>query len=304
VQAPGIDIGSAPVRAACIDIGSNTTRLLVADRIADRLHEVHQERAFTRIGRNLAADAAIPAEKIDEVVAVVGAQLMIARGLGAAHVRGVATAAIRWAANGRELVDAIRAATGLEVDVLSGEDEARLAFCGAAAMLDRQAAPPASLGVLDVGGGSSEIVIGTVPSQIGWWASVPLGSSTLTDRHLHSDPPSAAQLAVARRNVAAVLGSLVPPRPALTVAVGGSATSLAQMAGTILDAPALLRLLRLLASEPSAVVARRAQIDPQRARLLPGGLLILEGMAQRLGTTVVVGRGGIREGVLLEAMSP
>jgi exopolyphosphatase/guanosine-5'-triphosphate,3'-diphosphate pyrophosphatase len=290
------------MRAACIDIGSNTTRLLVADRLGDRLQEVHQERAFTRIGRGLVAGAAIPGEKIDEVVAVVSAQLLIARDLGAAHVRGVATAAIRWAANGQELVEAIRVATRLEVDILSGEDEARLAFCGAAAMLDQ--APSGPLGVLDVGGGSSEMVIGTVPAHVLWWASLQLGSNTLTESHLHSDPPSAAQLAAARREVAAALQSLVPPQPALTVAVGGSATSLARMAGSLLDAQALLRSLRVLASEPSTIVARRSQIDPQRARLLPAGLLILEAMAQRLGTTIVVGRGGIREGVLLEAMAP
>jgi exopolyphosphatase/guanosine-5'-triphosphate,3'-diphosphate pyrophosphatase len=291
------------MRAACIDIGSNTTRLLVAERGLDCLQEIHQERAFTRIGRNLPPGAAIPPEKIEEVVAVVGAQLLMARELGVAHVRGVATAAIRWAANGDELVAAIRAATGLEVDVLSGEDEARLAFCGAAAMLDDAPTPPASLGVLDVGGGSSDMVVGTVPADIGWWASVQLGSSTLTDCCLHSDPPSAAQLAAARREVEAALGTLAPPQPAATVAVGGSATSLALMAGKILDASALLRSLRVLASEPSAIVARRSQIDPQRARLLPAGLLILEAMAQRLGAAIVVGRGGIREGVLLEAMS-
>jgi exopolyphosphatase/guanosine-5'-triphosphate,3'-diphosphate pyrophosphatase len=290
------------MRAGCIDIGSNTTRLLVADGGPGGLQEVHQERAFTRIGQGLAAGGAIPADKIDEVVAVVGAQLLIARDLGVAHVRGVATAAIRRADNGHELVEAIRAVTGLAVDILSGEDEARLAFCGAAAMLDAE--PSGLLGVLDVGGGSSEMVIGTVPADIRWWTSVALGSSTLTESWLHSDPPSPAQLATGRREVARALGALAPPRPALTVAVGGSATSLARMAGTILDASALLRLLRVLASEPSAVVARRSQIDPQRARLLPAGLLILEAMAQRLGGTFVVGRGGIREGLLLEAMGP
>jgi exopolyphosphatase/guanosine-5'-triphosphate,3'-diphosphate pyrophosphatase len=292
------------MRAGCIDIGSNTTRLLVADRTADCLQEVHQERAFTRIGRGMAQGGEIAPEKIEEVVAVVGAQLLIARDLGATRVRGVATAAIRHAANGQQLIEAIRAATGLKVEILSGEEEARLAFCGAAAMLDTELLPPALLGVLDVGGGSSEMVVGSLPSHVGWWASMELGSSTLTDRWLHSDPPSAAQLAAARREVATTLMPLVPPRPALTVAVGGSATSLARLAGAVLDAGALVRALRVLAHEPSAVVAQRTQIDPQRARLLPAGLLILEAMARRLGTRIVVGRGGIREGVLLEAMTP
>jgi exopolyphosphatase/guanosine-5'-triphosphate,3'-diphosphate pyrophosphatase len=170
-------------------------------------------------------------------------------------------------------------------------------------MLDSELAPSALLGVLDVGGGSSEMVIGNLPSHVGWWASMALGSSTLTDGWLHDDPPSAAQLAAARREVATTLMSLTPPRPTLTVAVGGSATSLARLAGAVLDAGALLRSLRVMAREPSVIVAQRTQIDPQRARLLPAGLLILEAMAQRLGTTIVVGRGGIREGVLLEAMA-
>ncbi len=291
------------MRAACIDIGSNTTRLLVAERVADRLHEVHQERAFTRIGRGRLPSAPIPGEKIQEVVAVVGAQLLLARDQGATHVRGVATAAIRGAVNAQALVDAIRAATGLEVEILSGEEEARLAFRGAAAMLAVPSAVAAPLCVLDVGGGSSEIVIGTPPGKIEWWTSLELGSSTLTDGWLHDDPPSPGQLAGARREVLSALAPLAPPRPALTVAVGGSATSLSRLAGTVLDASALLRSQRLLASEPAAVVAQRSAIDPQRARLLPAGLLILEAMAQQLGTTITVGRGGIREGVLLETMT-
>lgn len=291
------------MRAGCIDIGSNTTRLLVADRSADCLQEVHQERAFTRIGRGMTQGGEIAPEKIEEVVAVVRAQLLIARDLGAARVCGVATAAIRHAANGQQLIEAIRVATGLEVEILSGEEEARLAFRGAAAMLDTELLPPALLGVLDVGGGSSEMVVGSLPSHVGWWASIELGSSTLTDRWLHSDPPSAGQLAAARREVTTTLTPLIPPRPALTVAVGGSATSLARLAGVVLDAGALVRSLRVLALESSVVVAQRTQIDPQRARLLPAGLLILEAMAQRLGTRIVVGRGGIREGVLLEAMA-
>jgi exopolyphosphatase / guanosine-5'-triphosphate,3'-diphosphate pyrophosphatase len=288
------------MRAGCIDIGSNTTRLLVADRLGTGLQEVHQERAFTRIGRGLATGDEITAAKIEEVVAVVVAQVAIARDQGAEHVCGVATAAIRSAANGHELVAAIRAATGLEVEVLSGEKEARLAFRGAAAMLDR--APGGPLAVLDVGGGSSEMVIGTAPAEIGWWASVALGSSTLTDRWLRDDPPTPAQLAAARREVSGALAEVEPPRPALALAVGGSATSLSRMAGSLLDAAALVRSLRVLCSEPSAVVAFRSGLDPQRARLLPAGLLILEAMSQRLGAAIVVGRGGIREGVLLEAL--
>jgi exopolyphosphatase / guanosine-5'-triphosphate,3'-diphosphate pyrophosphatase len=289
------------MRAGCIDIGSNTTRLLVAERVGGRLCELLQERAFTRIGRGLAPGDLITPEKIDEVVAVVVTQLRSAAEWGATDVRGVATAAVRDAANGPELVAAIVAATGLEVEILSGEEEARLAFVGAAATLEH--ATTGQLGVVDVGGGSSEMVVGVAPATISWWASVALGSSTLTDQWLHADPPAPAQLAAARRHVAARLAEIRPPIPQMAVAVGGSATSLRRLAGVVLDAGALVRSLRLLATETSAEVAARAQIDPQRARLLPAGLLILEAMAARFQTTITVGRGGIREGVVLEALS-
>jgi exopolyphosphatase/guanosine-5'-triphosphate,3'-diphosphate pyrophosphatase len=215
----------------------------------------------------------------------------------------VATAAIRTAANGVALVEAIAAGTGLEVEIVSGEDEARLAFRGAAAMLEPETAVRCQqLGVIDVGGGSSEVVVGAAPDRVGWWASVPIGSGALTDHCLHSDPPSPGELESARHEVAAALAGLAPPCPEVAVAVGGSATSLGRVAGPVLDAPAFERALAVLAGESAVEVAERFLIDPQRARLLPAGLLILQGASRLLEATIQVGRGGIREGVLLEAL--
>ncbi len=291
------------VRAACIDIGSNTTRLLVAEWVDGALLEVHQERVFTRIGQGLAGRGVIGADKIEEVVAVVLGQIAVARDHGAQEIRGVATAAIRTAVNGSVLVEAIAAGTGLQVEIVSGEDEARLAFHGAAAMLEpATAARCRRLGVIDVGGGSSELVVGVVPDRVGWWASVPIGSGALTDHCLHTDPPSPAELDVARHDVAAALAGLAPPCPEVVVAVGGSATSLGRVAGLVLDAAAFERALAVLAGASAGAVAERFLIDPQRARLLPAGLLILQGAARLLEATIQVGRGGIREGVLLEAL--
>jgi exopolyphosphatase / guanosine-5'-triphosphate,3'-diphosphate pyrophosphatase len=291
------------VRAACIDIGSNTTRLLVADYVDGALVEVHQERAFTRIGKGLAASGAIAPDKIQEVVAVVRDQLALAVRCGAEEIRGVATAAIRTAANGAVLVEAIAAGTGLAVEIVSGEDEARLAFRGAAAMLEPETARRCRrLGVVDVGGGSCEVVVGAAPDSVHWWASVPIGSGALTDHCLHGDPPSHAQLNAARHEVAAALAGLAPPCPEVVVAVGGSATSLGRVVGPVLDAAAFDRALSQLGSAPAGAVAERFLIDPQRARLLPAGLLILQGAARLLEATIEVGRGGIREGVLLEAL--
>jgi exopolyphosphatase/guanosine-5'-triphosphate,3'-diphosphate pyrophosphatase len=286
------------VRRACIDIGSNTTRLLVADCDGDRLVEVHQERAFTHVRRALTPSEEIEADKIDEVVGVVAGQLQRARELGAAEVMAVATAAVRHAANGDALVAAVREVCGLEVAILSAEEEARLAFTGAARTLGY--APEGPLGVVDVGGGSSELVVGMVPDRIDWYASVPVGSGQLTDACLPSDPPAPEEIACARKCIGRALDGVVPPPAACVVAVGGSATSLRRFAGPLLDAAAFARVLAVLADECSTDVARRFALDADRVRLLPAGLLILQAAAQRFGAPLEVGRGGLREGLLLE----
>jgi exopolyphosphatase / guanosine-5'-triphosphate,3'-diphosphate pyrophosphatase len=287
------------VRRACIDIGSNTTRLLVAECDGGHLREVHQDRAFTRIGRGIADDGTIAETKMAEVVGVVTAQLERARDLGAREVHGVATAAIRTAANGLALVGAIETACGLRVQILSGEEEARLAFVGAAGTLDHR--PVGTLGVVDVGGGSSEIVVGTAPHRIEWWHSFALGSGDLAEDFLHSDPPRAEEFAAARARVAAALDGIEAPPPREAAAVGGSATSLRRLAGGLLDAAAFERSFRVLAAGRAAEVAHRFVLDLERVRLLPAGLLILEAVSELFGTALQVGCGGIREGVLLDA---
>lgn len=287
------------MRLGCIDIGSNTTRLLVADSDGTKLQWVHQERAFTRIGHDLHEAGRIGAAKIDEVVAVVAAQLRSAKRHGAASVRGVATAGIRSAQNGGELVAQIRTVTGLTVEVLSEQEEARLAFVGVVGTLDH--APAGQLGVVDVGGGSCELVVGAADTGVQWWASLPLGSGLLSYTLLCSDPPTESELRSARMLVSATLDGLEVPRPQAAVAVGGSATSLARLAGPVLDTPGLARAVELLGGLPSRQVAERFELDEARARLLPAGLLILQGVTERFGVQLAVGRGGIREGVLLEA---
>ncbi len=287
------------MRRACIDIGSNTTRLLVADLEDGRLVEVHQERAFTRVGRAMCPDGTIAASKLNEVVEVVAAQFGVAREHGATQVRGVATEAIRRAANRSALIDAIQGACGLEVEVLSCQDEARLAFVGAAGTLGRM--PDGELGVVDVGGGSTELVIGTPPGRVRWSTSFGLGSGNLTDRCIGSDPPTAAEVAHARAEVAAAVAGLDVPSPGEAVAVGGSATSLRRVAGPRLDAESVASSLRLVATERASVIASRFAIDLERVRLLTAGLLLLETASRLFGGALEIGFGGIREGVLLEA---
>jgi exopolyphosphatase/guanosine-5'-triphosphate,3'-diphosphate pyrophosphatase len=284
---------------ACIDIGSNTTRLLVADAGSGQLRELVNQRAFTRIGKSLRnGDGRIPAEKIEETAEVVRTQATVAREVGAERLVAVATAAIRQAANREELTEAVNAAGGMELSVLSGEEEARLAFVGATRTLLQQ--PEGTIAVVDVGGGSSEIAVGEPDGQMAWSASFRIGSGFLADAYLRSDPPSVEELESVRSHVAGAFEGLEPPPADSAVAVGGTATSLRRLVGAELAHDTLERGIRVLSTTPIDEVATRFELDAERVRLLPAGILVLEAMSDLLGLPLRIARGGLREGVLLE----
>jgi len=285
---------------ACIDIGSNTTRLLVASPRNGGLRELCQQRAFTRIGRSLRDDGHIAEPKIDEVAEVVATQARTAEQLGARALKAVATAAIREAGNRDDLVAAVRSRCGVDVEVLTDGEEARLAFVGATRALTEPAA--GAVAVVDVGGGSSELAIGTVDGGMTWSASLRLGSGSLADAYLRSDPPAAGELDRVRQHVAGAFEGLRIPEAGLAVAVGGSATSLRRLVGALLEPETLERGLRVLATSPVADVARTYELDPERVKLLPAGMLLLEEASTRMGLPLQIARGGLREGVILEMM--
>lgn len=290
------------MRRACIDIGSNTTRLLVADALENGgLVAHHEERAFTRIGSSLDEHGAIPERKLDEVAAAVARQLATARGQGADQIVCVATAGVRRAANGADLVERVAAVCGdLEVRVLTGEEEARGAFAGAMWALGDEAAGQ-RVAVVDVGGGSTEMAAGSGPDSVEWWVSLPIGSAEIGRLELHSDPPRREELECARERIDAIFAALEPPETDLVVAVGGSATSLRMLAGGRLDQRAFQRALTTLQGFPAAVVSAHSQIDVARVRLLPAGILILEAISRLFDSPLQIGRAGLREGLLLRA---
>ena len=285
---------------ACIDIGSNTTRLLVAAPRAGGLRELCQQRAFTRIGRALRDDGRIGTHKIEEVAEVVATQARTAEQLGARALKAVATAAIREAANRDDLVAAVRTRCGVDVEVLTDGEEARLAFVGATRALTEPVTD--TVAVVDVGGGSSELAVGTIDGGVTWSASLRLGSGTLADAYLRSDPPAARELNAVRQHVGGAFEGLAIPPAELAVAVGGSATSLRRLVGALLEPETLERGLRVLAGTPVADVARTYELDPERVKLLPAGILMLEEASTRMGLPLQIARGGLREGVILEMM--
>ena len=289
---------SAPY--GCLDIGSNTTRLLVA-RVEDgRLRELMTQRSYTRLGKALRSRQ-IPAEKIAEETEIVATQVRHARELGVERIAIVATAAIRRAENRDELIRSIEEATGIAPRVLTDEEEARLAFVGASRTLS--APLGGALAVVDVGGGSAEIAVGTLEAGVSWSASFAIGSGFLADAYLHSDPPSVRELHAVREHAIGCFEGLRTPPVERAVASGGSATALRRLAGAELSHEALERAIRVLATAPAAEVAERFELDVERVRLLPAGVLILEAIADSLGQPLKIGNGGLREGCVLELAS-
>src|SRR6476619_3091938 len=164
---------------AAIDIGSNTTRLLVAEPVGGQLKKTMEQRAYTRINKAIRDSGAIPAEKAREVGEVVATQVRLARELGAETIRAVATAAVREASNGSAVAREIGEGAGVPVE--------------------------GRVGVVDVGGGSTEVILGTVPGGVQEVRSWRVGSGVLADELIASDPPSAAERRKVRARVGAVL---------------------------------------------------------------------------------------------------
>jgi exopolyphosphatase / guanosine-5'-triphosphate,3'-diphosphate pyrophosphatase len=286
---------------AAIDIGSNTTRVLVAEPSGGQLRKVMEQRAYTRIGKASQHNGAVDAEKIAEVAEAVATQVRLAEELGAEAIRTVATAAIREATNREAIVAEIERVAGVSVDVLSEHDEGRLAFLGATKTLGHPV--QGEVAVVDVGGGSSEVVVGSASEGLRSVQSFKIGSGSLADDFLSNDPPSPAELRAVREYIAEFFDGIAFEQPDQAVAVGGSATSLRTLVGAALEYETLERAIRLLTGAPIADVAKRFELDPRRVRILPTGVLLLEKLSELLGQPLQIGKGGLREGVILDLLN-
>jgi exopolyphosphatase / guanosine-5'-triphosphate,3'-diphosphate pyrophosphatase len=286
---------------AAIDIGSNTTRVLVAEPTDGQLRKAMEQRAYTRIGKASQHNGAVDAEKIAEVAEAVATQVRLAEELGAEAIRTVATAAIREATNREAIVAEIERVAGVSVDVLSEQDEGRLAFLGATKTLGHPV--QGEVAVVDVGGGSSEVVVGSASEGVRSVQSFKVGSGSLADDFLSNDPPSPAELRAVREYIAEFFDGIEFEQPGQAVAVGGSATSLRTLVGAALEYETLERAIRVLTGAPIADVAKRFELDPRRVRILPTGVLLLEKLSELLGQPLQIGKGGLREGVILDLLN-
>jgi len=266
-----------------------------------QLKKVMEQRAYTRIGKAVNKKGAIRPEKVTEVAEVVGTQVRLAQELGAEEFRAVATAAIRDASNSEEVAEAIGRIAGIPIEVLPEDEEGRLSFLGATKTLGH--APDGLVGVVDIGGGSTEVILGSVADGVQSVRSWPVGSGNLAEELIESDPPSAAEIRHIRGRIDDIFAGVEFDRPTQAVAVGGSATSLRRIVGTVLEYETLERGIRVLSSDAAEDVGRRFELDPTRVGILPTGVLLLEKVSDLLGQPLQIGKGGLREGVILDLLN-
>ena len=286
-------------RAAVLDVGTNTVRLLVADCADDALLPVLDRTNMSRLGLGASADGTLAVESIDRTAAGAIALVQEARAAGATAMLMVGTAAVRDAPNRAVLLDRIKGETGIACRVVDGDTEASLTFLGATAgqSLD------GTVAVGDIGGGSTERII-AVDGAMRERFSVPIGSGRLTERTIHHDPPTDAELAAATHAAEAALNTLRPVRASALLLAGGTASALGKMQGTAtLDDAALDAALVTLQSAPAAALAPTMELEVARVGLMAAGAIIVRMLARTCGlTAATVARGGIREGTLLAAM--
>jgi exopolyphosphatase / guanosine-5'-triphosphate,3'-diphosphate pyrophosphatase len=295
-------------RVAAVDVGTNSVRLLVAEPDGDQLRQLVRQMAVTRLGYGVDATGRLDDGALARTLDVVADYAGCWRELGATRVRITATSAIRDAADRDRFFDGVRARTGVEGEVLSGEEEAATAFAGAT----RGLAAPAPFLVLDIGGGSTEFIFGSQRPEAA--TSRQLGCVRVTERCLHHDPPSAAQRRAAIAFIdqeidgaAAVLGD----RQARTlVGVAGTVTTIGALAlgldayvperihGTRVPVDEVTRISDWLAALPAAERARLGPMAPAREDVIVGGALILERVMRRLGhPDVLVSESDILDGL-------
>jgi exopolyphosphatase/guanosine-5'-triphosphate,3'-diphosphate pyrophosphatase len=279
------------LRIAVVDIGSNSTRLYVADVQDGRVvQELERLSRVTRLGAGVDAGGRLSEEATERVYATLGDYAARIAHHGAERRVAVLTSAVRDSANGEEFAETVRTRYGLDPHVLTGDEEAQMTFRGATSERDPGDRTPTL--VFDIGGGSTELVIGE-GTEVRFHVSTQAGVVRQTERHLHDDPPPSEQQDQLSEDVRAILGDAVPEperrRVQRAIAVAGTATSLGAIAqeldpydpekvhGYVLSADECDRILERLAGMTLEERRRVPGLHPDRApTIVAGGLIFRE----------------------------
>jgi exopolyphosphatase / guanosine-5'-triphosphate,3'-diphosphate pyrophosphatase len=297
-------------RYAAIDVGTNTVLLLVAEETPSGFRTVAERGAITRLGKGVDASRQLLPEGMEKTLATLAAFAQEARALGVADLVVSATSAARDARNGAEFLTAARERVGVEVEVLSGDEEARLSYLAVSQDFAAEAGPR-ELVALDIGGGSTEFIFGT-GTAVRFHTSLDIGSVRLTERCVRSDPPSAEDFARLHRELESALTAVpAPSSDALVAGVAGTVTTLyavahgifpyeaARVQGGWLSRQALGETRARLASQPLAARRLIPGLQPERADVIVAGAVLLEHALDHLGAKGLrVSDRGLRWGLL------
>ncbi|MGB6162976.1 MAG: Ppx/GppA phosphatase family protein [Pseudonocardiaceae bacterium] len=311
----------AGTRVAAIDCGTNSIRVLVADVVGGGgLVDVHRETRIVRLGRDVDTTGRLAPDALERTRVALADYTGIVRQAGAQRVRMVATSATRDAANQEDFFSMVRQTLGTDAEVITGDEEARLSFTGAVGGLDPAEGP---FVVVDVGGGSTEVVLGARDGtrvDITAARSVNVGCVRITERHLHSDPPTPEEVSAAQRFATQTLQeafATVPVNKARTwIGVAGTVTTLSAIAQRLpAYDPGRIHLSRLslesLRDTTEYLLASTHQqrvdnpvIHPGRVDVIAGGALIVRVLAEELHTQagiteLVVSEHDILDGIAL-----
>jgi exopolyphosphatase/guanosine-5'-triphosphate,3'-diphosphate pyrophosphatase len=306
-----------PVRVAVVDIGSNTTRLLVADVRDGGVHEVDRRTTVTRLGEGVDATGRLRDAPVERVTKVLEEYRAAMDELSPERTVALATSAVRDASNGDEFRQLLHDRFALDVKIIPGDEEARLTFLGATAARPRGEGP---LVVIDIGGGSTEFVVGLAGEAPTFRVSTQAGSVRQTERHLAHDPPAADEVETLRASVREIISGAVPAEVRESVvsgiAVAGTATSLAaidqqldpydseRVHGYSLTLEACERMLAGLAALPLEERRKVTGLHPDRAPSIVAGAAILVEFMRVFGLDVAeVSEADILHGAAMDAAS-
>ena len=279
-------------------MGTNSTRLLIADVVEGRVREIERRSTVTRLGRGVDTSGQLSVEAIDDVCEAVGAYLPELERHGVERVRAIATSAVRDAANRDMFLAELRERFALDAEILDGAEEARLTYQGAYA----ERPPAEKTMVVDIGGGSTELVIGDGP-DVGFSASLQAGTVRHTERHLAHDPPEAAELDHLAGDVSVLIDGALEgaafARANYGIGVAGTPTSLAAIDqkldpydpdlvhGYRLSLESIQRMLALLASKPLAERVQIVGLHEGRAPTIVAGVVILIQVMRAFGLSEI-----------------
>jgi exopolyphosphatase/guanosine-5'-triphosphate,3'-diphosphate pyrophosphatase len=305
------------MRVAVLDLGTNTTRVLVADVDDGRVHELERRTTVTRLGQGVDSTGRLADEAVDRVTATLEDYKSIIDEFQPERTIALATSATRDAENGAEFREMLHERFGFDAQIISGGEEARLTFLGATSARPRGEGP---LVVIDIGGGSTEYVVGTAGSNPTFSVSTQAGSVRQTERHLHEDPPSEEDLltlqAAARSIIAEAIPDDVNRQVEAGIAVAGTATSLAaidqklepydpdKVQGYNLLLEACDRMLGELAAIPLEERRQVSGLHPDRApTIVAGSAILLESLRVFGLGSVEVSEADILHGAALDGAS-